>query len=274
MINDMVIVRGGGDIATGVIQKLFRSGFKVLVLEVEKPTAIRRKVSLCEAVFDQKVVVEDIEAVLVKDIEAIEKAWNDGFVPVMVDETGESIRRFKPKIVVDAILAKKNLGTNRSMAPITVAIGPGFNASVDVDVVIETKRGHQLGKLIFNGCAIKNSGIPGVVGGYSIERVIHSPKTGVIHNLKNIGDVLKAGDVIALIDKIEVKTNLSGILRGIIRDNLYVTKGLKIADVDPRFSEIENCHTISDKARSIGGAVLEAILYKKNKLRLSGDYDG
>jgi xanthine dehydrogenase accessory factor len=265
MTCNSVIVRGGGDIASGTIQKLHRSSFKVLVLEVEKPTTIRRNVAFSEAVYDGQVVVEDIKAVLVKNKDEIEKAWENGVVPVIIDEEAIYIDIIKPFAVVDAILAKRNLGTKKDMALITIGLGPGFNAGIDVDIVVETMRGHNLGRLIFNGFAMKNTGVPGEIGGHSEDRVMYSQFTGKINNIKKIGDIVKAGEVIAVIDGAEVHATITGILRGIIKNGTIVTKGLKIADIDPRFSELENYNTISDKARNIGGAVLEAILFLKNK---------
>jgi xanthine dehydrogenase accessory factor len=264
MNDDKIIVRGGGDVASGTIQKLHRSGFKVLILETDTPTSIRRNVSYSEAVYEGEVVVEDIRAVHVRNSNEVFRVWEEGAVPVAIDREGKLIDIIKPFAVVDGILAKKNLGTNKSMAPVTIALGPGFNAGVDVDVVIETMRGHNLGKLIFHGSALKNTGVPGEIGGYSSERVIYSPESGVIKNMKNIGDIVGAGECIALVGNEEVKTEISGLLRGIIRDGSCVTKGLKIADVDPRIDEIENYNSISDKARCIGGGVLEALLYMKN----------
>lgn len=264
MFEEIVIVRGGGDIASGTIQKLYRSGFKVLVLETERPTSIRRNVCFSEAIFEQNMIVEGIKAVHIKRLEEVAKTWEEGSVPIIIDKKGKYIDIMKPDVVVDAILAKKNLGTNINMAPITIALGPGFEAGKDVDVVIETMRGHNLGRLIFSGKAIENTGLPGKVGGYSKERVIYSPAEGIISNIKEIGDIVKAGETIAVVNNIEVKTEIDGLLRGIIRDNTNVREGLKIADVDPRIEEKENCNTISDKARSIGGAVLEAILCLEN----------
>lgn len=266
MINETVIVRGGGDIASGTIQKLFRSGFKVLILEVKKPTSIRRSICFSEAVYDGYAIVEGIKAVLTSDLNEIKKAWEDGFIPVVVDNEGSFIQSLKPIAVVDAILAKKNLGTNKKMAPITVALGPGFEAGKDVDVVIETMRGHNLGSLIFEGSAMANTGVPGEIGGFSKERVIYSPFAGKMKNVRKIGDLVEAGEIIAYVDQVEVKASISGVLRGIMREGNTVAKGLKIADIDPRGSEKNNCFTISDKARSIGGGVLEAILFMKNKV--------
>jgi xanthine dehydrogenase accessory factor len=261
MFNDIVIVRGGGDLASGTIQKLYRSGFKVLVLEVSKPTSIRRDVSFSEVVYKGEVEIEGIRAIHVSSLSEIENAWSNKKIPVIIDEDGTYIEKIRPKIVVDAIIAKKNMGTTRSMADITIALGPGFIAGEDVDVVIETSRGHNLGRLIFNGQAAENTGVPGSIMGFSKERVIYSPCEGVMKNIIDIGHIVEKDEVIAYIGNTPVKATISGVLRGILRDGSTVTKGFKIADIDPRMAEKVNCCTISDKARSIAGGVLEAILY-------------
>lgn len=263
--DDIIIVRGGGDIASGAIQKLYRSGFKVLVLETETPSAIRRKVSFCEAVYEKEIEIEGIKARLVANDEDFQDCWDNDIVPVMIDSRGKVIERLKPLAVVDGILAKQNFGTKRSMAPITVALGPGFSAPEDVDIVIETMRGHNLGRIIEEGRASENTGVPGIIAGVGIERVIYSDYSGIITNIKKIGNVVEKGDVIAVVGDNEIYASISGVLRGIIRDGYKVKKGLKIADIDPRISEKDNCFTISDKARNIGGAVLESILYLKKK---------
>ena len=194
---------------------------------------------------------------------------------MLVDPEGASIRKLQPMAVVDAILAKKNLGTNKGMADITVALGPGFEAGKDVDAVIETKRGHSLGRVIYQGQAIKNTGIPGMIGGYTKERVIHSPAEGKLRNVKKITDIVKQGDIIARIEtgkkSIPVEATIDGLLRGLIRDGYPVTKGFKIADIDPRIDEYDNCFTISDKARCIAGGVLEAILHLYLKKGMKND---
>lgn len=267
MICEKVIIRGGGDVASGTIQKLYRSGFKVLVLETERPTAIRRNVAFSEAVYEGEAVVEDCKAILVKDENEIIKAWEDGFIPVAVDKSGKFIDIIKPYAVVDAVLAKRNLGTNMEMAPVTIALGPGFCAGKDVNIVIETMRGHNLGRLIFQGFAMENTGLPGIIGGYTKERVLYSPCDGIIKNNKKIGDIVNANEVIAKIGDEDVKAEIPGLLRGIIRDGTAVNRGLKIGDIDPRISEIKNYNSISDKARCIGGGVLEAILLMKNKMK-------
>lgn len=263
--DDIVVVRGGGDIASGAIQKLYRSGFKVLVLETETPSAIRRKVAFCEAVYEKEIEIEGIKARLVDNDEEIQDCWDSDIVPVMIDSRGKVIEKLKPLAVVDGILAKQNFGTKRSMAPITIALGPGFSAPEDVDIVIETMRGHNLGRIIEEGRASENTGVPGIIAGVGIERVIYSDYSGVITNIEKIGNVVEKGDVIAVVGDNEIYASISGVLRGIIRDGYKVKKGLKIADIDPRISEKDNCFTISDKARNIGGAVLESILYLKKK---------
>ena len=264
-IDDIIVVRGGGDIASGAIQKLYRSGFKVLVLETETPSAIRRKVAFCEAVYEKEIEIEGIKARLVANDEEIQDCWDSDILPVMIDSRGKVIERLKPLAVVDGILAKQNFGTKRSMAPITIALGPGFSAPEDVDIVIETMRGHNLGRIIEEGRASENTGVPGIIAGFGIERVIYSDYSGVITNIEKIGNVVEKGDVIAVVGNNEIYASISGVLRGIIRDGYKVKKGLKIADIDPRISEKDNCFTISDKARNIGGAVLESILYLKKK---------
>lgn len=261
----LVIVRGGGDIATGSIQKLYRAGFKVLVLEIEKPSAIRREVAFCEAIYEKEMTIEGVTAKLCNSIEDIEQVWREKKIPVLVDSTGESIYKLKPQVVIDGILAKKNYGTNREMAPITIGLGPGFTAGEDVDVVIETMRGHNLGKLIFEGKPMANTGIPGIIKGVGKERVIYSPCAGVVKNICKIGDMVEKNQVIATVDGVEVLATISGVLRGLIREGYEVPEKFKMADIDPREEEQANCFTISDKARAIGGAVLEAVLYLKNE---------
>lgn len=268
---DLIIVRGAGDLATGTIHRLKKSGFRLLVLETDHPAAIRRQVALSEAVYSGSTCVEGVEAIRVENEQQMNVAWSTGKVPVLVDPEGTCIASLQPKVIVDAILAKRNLGTNRKMAPLTIALGPGFTAGEDVDVVIETKRGHNLGRVIREGCAYPNTGIPGIIGGYGAERVIHAPAAGILKNKSKIGDIVEKDQVIAIIEEIgstegknektqvEVTATLSGLLRGLIRDNYPVTKGFKIADIDPRKEELANCFTISDKARCIAGSVLEVI---------------
>ena len=271
-MKDLIIVRGGGDLATGTIYKLKKSGFPVLILEVANPSAIRRNVAFCEAVYQGTQKVEDMTCYLADSLEQAQQFLKEGKLTVLVDPKGIAISALQPLAVVDAILAKKNLGTNQNMAPITVALGPGFTAGTDVDAVIETKRGHNLGRVLWQGCAAPNTGIPGIIGGYGKERVIHCPAKGILRNVKKITDTVSKGDVIAVVETqkgiIPVEATLDGILRGLIRDGYAVTVGFKIADIDPRTDEYNNCFTISDKARCIAGGVLEAILQRKGELGL------
>lgn len=268
-MENLVIVRGGGDIATGTIYKLYQCGFRVLVLEIANPSAIRRNVAFSEAVYNGTQRVEKLTCHLAKTVDEAVSMLEEGKLVMLIDPKGESIDRLKPMAVVDGILAKKNLGTNRKMAPITIALGPGFTAGEDVDAVIETMRGHSLGRVIYEGQAIANTGIPGMVGGFTKERVIHSPAAGVMKNVSKITDTVRKGEVIAFIEteteQIPVEATIDGLLRGLIRDGYPVPKGFKIADIDPRLNEFDNCFTISDKARCIAGGVVEAILHLKNR---------
>ena len=272
---DLIVVRGAGDLATGTIHRLKKACFRLLVLEAEHPAAIRRQVALSEAVYAGSARVEDVEAVRMdvdlaekknrKELleQEMERIWKKDGVPVLVDPAGLSIAALRPAVVVDAILAKKNLGTTKEMAPLVIALGPGFTAGEDVDVVIETKRGHNLGRVIRSGSAVPNTGIPGIIGGYGKERVMHAQAEGILRNVASIGDIVEARAVIAEIETengtVPVEASLSGLLRGLIRDGYPVTKGFKIADIDPRQEELQNCFTISDKARCIAGSVLEVI---------------
>ena len=272
MENNLVIVRGGGDIASGTIMKLYKCDYQVLVLETPTPSSIRRNVSFSEAVYEKTQKVEDVICYLAKDINEAKDYLSSGKLTMLVDPECECLKDFSPIALVDAILAKKNLGTKKDMAPITIALGPGFNAGTDVDAVIETKRGHNLGRVLYEGCAAPNTGIPGNIGGYDKERVLHSPAKGVLRNVCHITDTVQKGQEIALIETdegpISVTATIDGLLRGLIRDGYPVTKGFKIADIDPRLEQYNNCFTISDKARCIAGGVLEALLHLKKERNL------
>lgn len=262
--DDLIVVRGGGDLATGVVHRLWSAGLRVLVLETAHPAAIRRQVSLCEAVYEGETTVEGMRGVRIGSLADAGTVWAEHAVPVLVDPAGACLPEARPAVLVDAIIAKKNLGTTRAMAPLTIALGPGFAAGQDVDVVVETKRGHKLGRIIREGSAAPNSGVPGVIGGYGAERVIHAQAAGIFRNLHKIADFVEAGEPVAEIEtpegtRLPVTTQIPGILRGLLRDSYPVTPGFKVADVDPRRSELENCFLISDKARCIAGSVLELI---------------
>lgn len=297
--NLLIICRGAGDLATGIIHRLHRAGHRVIALETDYPAAIRRQVSFCEAVYDGSAAVEGVTARLVPaladaetdtetysgindtpathiasekwDSSVIEAVLEAGEVPLLIDSKGESIALLKPDVVVDAIIAKKNLGTTINMAPLVLGVGPGFTAGQDVHLVIESMRGHNLARIITDGMAQPNTGVPGNIAGFTSERVIHAPAAGYIHDVRKIGDIVQKGDEIARIypDKesydnalseyVPVNATITGIIRGLIREGYYFREGFKIADIDPRESELTNCFTISDKARSIAGSVLEAV---------------
>lgn len=283
----LVIVRGGGDIATGTIYKLNRCGYPVLVLESERPSAIRRKVAFSEAVYDGEARVEDMLCFCVSDMKEAWDVMETGHVALMKDPECKVLGEAHPWALVDGILAKRNLGTHRGMAPKTIALGPGFAAGEDVDLVIETMRGHSLGRVIEKGAALPNTGVPGKIGGYDKERVVYAPGRGSVHVLREIGEKVDKGERIAEIvrgdgggfgmedafvsgnlslsasdsGRLPVIAEISGLVRGMIREGYPVTEGFKMADIDPREEEYENCFRISDKARCIAGGVLEGLLY-------------
>lgn len=254
-----VVVRGAGDIASGVALRLFHAGFKVFMLEVEKPTVIRRSVAFAQAAFDGEMVVEGVTARLASTTaEAIALAER-GIIPILVDPFCSSLEALKPVCVVDAILAKQNLGTHIEMAPVTIALGPGFRAGEDCRAVIETNRGHWLGQVIYSGCAQENTGVPGNIMGHTARRVIRAPAAGIMRANVKLGDLVEEGDVVAWIGESEIKAPLSGMVRGLLSDGLAVVGGFKIGDIDPR-GETADFTSVSDKARAIGGGVLEALM--------------
>jgi xanthine dehydrogenase accessory factor len=250
----VAIVRGGGDLATGVIYRLWRAGFNVLCLEREFPLVVRRPVSVAQAVFGGRHEVEGMASVLVDSLDE----WEDGTVAVKIDPSGSCVRDIAPCLVVDAIMAKRHTGTNRGMAPLVLALGPGFSAPDQVHGVIETNRGHYLGRLITNGSAVPNTGVPGTVMGYSSERLLRAPDDGYVRPLASIGDHVEAGDLIARVGSSEVRSQISGVLRGLIHPSVFAARGLKIGDVDPRDVRL-HCFSITDKALAIAGGVLEAV---------------
>ena len=258
-MRDLIIVRGAGDIATGTIALLSRCGFRVIALETAKPTTIRRMAALSEAVFQGCATVEDVTAVLAEE-DGAKRIMDEGKVSIIIDPEMKLLETFKPAAVVDGILAKRNIGFSIDCAPVTIALGPGFTAGVDCYAVIETNRGHDLGKIIYEGAAEPNTGTPGVVAGYGKERVIHAPVGGKLKILHDIGSVVEKGEVIAEISGTPVPATLTGLVRGMLRDGFDVPKGLKMADIDPRTEEYKNCFTISDKARCIAAGVLGALM--------------
>ena len=258
-----VMVRGAGDLGSGTIHRLFRAGFPVLAVEQEHPSAIRRMAAFSEAVYKGKTEVEGVTAVLAEDPEQAERILREGRLPVMIDPAGDMIRVWKPDVLVDATLSKKNTGISMDLASLTIGLGPGFEAGKDVTCVVETMRGHDLGRILTRGTALPDTGVPGIIGGYGKERVIHAPAAGLFRQVCRIGDVVRENDRIGFIEtecgEVDVRTKISGVLRGILPDRFPVSAGFKTADVDPRVDEKKNCHTISDKSRCIAGSVLEIV---------------
>jgi len=245
--------------ATGVAHRLFHSGFLVCLTEIPEPLAVRREVSFCEAIHEGEKTVEDVKAKRVEDEAAIQQAWAEGLISILVDPQCRVRRKLNPDVIIDAILAKTNTGTRISDAPLIIGLGPGFRAGEDVHLVVETNRGHNLGRVIERGAAEPNTGVPGDIGGYTWERVLRAPCAGRFMGWKKIGDRVEKGEIVAKVETLPLHSEISGVLRGLLRDGARVEKDMKVGDVDPRAMR-EHCYTISDKARAIGGGVLEAIL--------------
>lgn len=262
--NHIIAIRGAGDIGSGIGYRLFRCGFKVIFLEIRNPSNVRRKVSFSEAVYDGETKVEGIKARCVSNVKEAFKTLDEGIIPVIIDPIGETIIDIKPYVLIDSIINKKNMGTYVNMADLVIGVGPGFIAGEDVDIVIESNRGQNLSKIITNGQAEPNTGIPANVKGYTIERVLRANKDGQIEVLKDIGYLVKKGEILAYIDGEIVKAEIDGVIRGMIKNGYYVKKGMKIGDIDPRGNR-SYCYKISDKAMAIGGGVLEGILYHFNQ---------
>ena len=253
-----ILIRGAGDLATGIASRLYGAGHQILMTEIEVPLTVRRTVALSRAVYEGSARIEEMEGILAEDRESALAVMERGDIAVMTDPGMECRKWFQPDVVVDAILAKKNLGTEITDAPFVVGVGPGFTAGHDCNCVVETKRGHTLGNIIWRGSAIPNTGVPGNVGGYTIERLIRAGADGRIEPKVQIGDYVERGQIVALTGGVPVYAQMSGIVRGMLQEGVHVWKNLKIGDIDAR-TEVSHCYTISDKARAIGGGVLEAV---------------
>ena len=253
-----ILIKGAGDLATGIGWRLKRAGYEVWMTDIEVPTSVRRTVAFSRAIYENSAEIEGITAVLAADYVEGEKAVQSGYIPVLVDPKADIIHELKPDVLVDAIIAKKNLGTNKNDAPLVIGVGPGFTAGEDCHKVIETKRGHYLGKVIDQGSAIPNTGVPGDIGGFTVERIIRAVSDGIFTPTVSIGDMVECGQVVAYSGTDPVHTQMSGIVRGMLQEGVYVTQGMKAGDIDAR-CEMQHCFTISDKARAIGGGVLEAV---------------
>jgi len=274
MMNLRIVIRGGGDLATGVAHRLYQAGFRVLITEQVKPTVIRRTVSFANVLYEKEMKVEGVTATVVKNLEEVKEAWQKEQMPVWPEETGKVCAILHADVLVDATLSKRNTGITRDMAPFVIGVGPGFEAGVDVDAVVESQRGHNLGRVLYQGRAAPNSGIPGIIAGVGKERLLKAPCAGIFKGEAVIGDVVKTGQRVATVDEQPVEAVIDGLLRGLLADGLTVTEGFKVGDVDPRIDP-DYCLLISDKARAIGGAVLEAVMHlqyvkdKENTINLT-----
>lgn len=262
----LVVIRGAGDLASGVALRLWRAHIQVVMTDIPAPTAIRRTVCFSQAIVHGETTVEDVTARRTESPEAALAVLKEGIIPVLADPEGSCIPVLRPDAVVDAILAKRNLGTKITDAPVVIGVGPGFTAGVDCHAVVETMRGHYLGRVIHEGSAIPNTGIPGLIGGFAGERVLRAPADGIFVQKLEIGASVHTGDVAGTVNGVPMLCQIDGMLRGILPDGTPVTRGMKSGDVDPR-GKREYCDLVSDKALAIGGGVLEAILSLTGALR-------
>lgn len=263
-----ILLRGGGDIATGIALRLYRSGFRrLIILETARPLAVRRRVAFSEAVYEGLCTVEGISAALADSPDEIAPLWDAGCIPVLVDPHGVAIPRLRPEVIIEATLAKRNVGVRITDAPLVIGVGPGFTVGKDVHRIVETNRGHNLGRVLYAGSAEPDTGVPGDIAGMTTERVLRASASGLFVTAHDIGDHVKAGDLIATVENeegiTEVRTVIGGVIRGLLRSGTPVVHKVKVGDVDPRDNTA--CHHVSDKAFAIGGGVLEAILGRFNR---------
>lgn len=259
IMNNIILVKGAGEHATGTAHRLFSAGFGVIMTEIPMPQCVRRNVSFANAVYENEITVEGVKAVLIKDI----SEYDPSAVAVIVDENAEILEKLEVDIVIDARIAKRNIDNSMDDAALVIGLGPGLEAGRDVHYVVETNRGHDLGRIISEGYAEADTGVPGTIKGESGKRVLRAPADGIIRNHREIGETVHVDDLIASVGEYEVKSKLDGIIRGLIKDGSRVDEGLKIGDVDPRIEE-RNCHTLSDKTRTISGSVLELVTAFRN----------
>jgi xanthine dehydrogenase accessory factor len=267
----MVLIRGGGEMATGIAHRLHRCHMRVLITEIAMPTSVRRNVAFAEAVYQGAQTVEGIKAVRVGSCDEAYAAWEQNQIPIFVDPEASVGKILTPVIIVDAIMAKKNGVAKLTDAPVVIGVGPGFTAGFNVHAVVESNRGHHLGRVIWDGAAESDTGIPASVDGYTASRVLRVPQSGIFNALRAIGDVIAAGETVATVNGELIKAGISGQIRGLLRNGIQVEQGIKAGDIDPR-GERGYCDSISDKSRAIAGGVLEAILHSLRDLEIHGDF--
>lgn len=261
----LIVIKGAGDLASGIAYRLYKCGLDVIATELSKPLVVRRKVAFAEAVYERTVNIEGVVGQLADTADHAVALLKNRSIPILIDPEAKVIKRLRPMVVVDARMAKRNLGTTIGEAPLVIGIGPGFTAGQDVHVVIETSRGHNLGRAIYSGSAAPNSGVPGVIDGYTWKRLLRAPIDGEVLRSRSIGEIVEVGDVVAFVEQTPVHAEIAGIIRGMIKEGVWVCAGTKIGDIDPRIDT--DCDTISDKALSIGGGVLEAVFHFMDLLR-------
>ena len=258
--SSIVAIKGAGEMATGIAVRLKKSGFaRIFMMDLDKPLAVRRTVAFGEAIYDGRAIVEGVEAVFAAHVEDLHRAWEKERIAILADPCWTFVSRMRPRIVIDAIIAKANLGTSLRDAPLVIGVGPGFTAGDDVHKVIETNRGHDLGRVMDEGSATADTGLPGSIRGISLDRVIRAPVTGVFLSPRRISDPIKVNEIIGSIGSDNIVARIEGVIRGLIRPGTGVSEGMKIGDIDPRGCR-DYCFSVSDKSRAIGGAALEAIL--------------
>jgi xanthine dehydrogenase accessory factor len=255
----LVIIKGAGDLASGIALRLRHAGFDIIMTEIPRPTAVRRTVCFSQAVYEGSARVEDVTAVLVKDEDEMRRVLAEKKIALFVDPAAEIVGKLKPPVLVDAVMAKKNLGTRITDAAVVIGVGPGFCAGFDCHGVIETRRGHTLGRVLTEGGALPNTGVPGDIGGYTVERLLRSPADGVFEARARIGGRVAKGGIVAVVGDTPLRAGIGGILRGLLPSGIPVTRGMKAGDIDPR-CEVSHCFTVSDKALAVAGGVLEGIL--------------
>jgi xanthine dehydrogenase accessory factor len=261
-----VLIRGGGEMASGIAHRLHQCHMRVLMTEIAAPTAVRRTVAFAEAIYRGCHAIEDVKSRRVSTINEAQKLWDGGIIPIFVDPGATVRREAKPAVIVDAIMAKKAGNTAISDAPLVVGIGPGFIVGENAHAVVESNRGYHLGRVIWHGAAEPDTGVPAPVAGYTATRVLRAPRNGLFRAIRDIGDIVQEGEIVAEVDSMPLAAGLSGVIRGMLHDAVQVEAGIKVGDIDPR-GEREYCYTISDKARAIGGGVVEAILHSCQRLK-------
>lgn len=258
VVQNRVVVRGAGELASGAIKHLIESGFEVIALERPDPLFVRRYVCFGEAYFKQETTVEGITAVLVKSAEEATTAASDGLVPIMIDPAAGRLAELAPLAVVDGRMLKQDIDTTVRMAPVVVGLGPGFIAGHNCHAAVETNRGDSLGKVYYKGHPQPDTGVPSAVNGFGRQRVLRSPADGKFVSLCSITDAVTTGQVVAKVGSAAVVSELDGMVRGLIHDGLRVSAGQKVGDIDPRCVR-ENCFKMSDKAHAVGRGVVEAL---------------